>query len=181
MIQFLFASLRMYMCARWCMCACAFLCVCVYTEVCVYLLYMCAQLSLGECVSNVCACMCVWMWMWSGPVIFQAAKRKPTSTAIYHTLGIDWPSAGRNGMARLASPLLTLPHPSSGLPAFSPPVIFLNLYKPHFGSFGLHQQLTVFTVNFYFVKIASLLGQHHNRHDWLQGLNSKCHKLSYIQ
>lgn len=136
MIQFLFASLRMYMCA------CAFLCVCVYTGVCVYLLYMCAQLSLGECVSNVCACMCVWMWMWSGPVIFQAAKRKPTSTAIYHTLGIDWPSAGRNGMARLASPLLTLPHPSSGLPTFSPPVIFLDLYKPHFGSLSVLQRLT---------------------------------------
>lgn len=59
--------------------------------------------------------VCVWKWMWSGSVIFQAAKRKPTSTAIYHTLGIDLPSEGRKGMARQASPVFILPHPSSGL------------------------------------------------------------------
>lgn len=33
---------------------------------------------------------------------------------MYHTLGIDLPSKGRNGMACLASALLTLPYPSSG-------------------------------------------------------------------
>lgn len=33
---------------------------------------------------------------------------------MYHTLGIDLPSKGRNGMACLASALRTLPYPSSG-------------------------------------------------------------------
>ncbi|KAF1383005.1 hypothetical protein PFLUV_G00149740 [Perca fluviatilis] len=65
--------------------------------------------------------------MWSGPVIFQAAKRKPTSTAMYHTLGIDLPSAGRNGMARLASPVLG---PPSTHPILDPPSSSCRLLHP---------------------------------------------------
>lgn len=85
---------------------CVCVCVCVHFNVCM----LCVRVS---------------MWMWSGPVILQAAKRKPTSTAIHHTLGIDLPSEGRNGMACLASPLLTLPHPSSGLLLLTSSCIYL--------------------------------------------------------
>lgn len=89
--------------ARGSICTCTFLCVCA-TQ-CIFAVSACNSCHFVN-VFWVCLCVCACVWMWSGPVIFQAAKRKPTSTAIYHTLGIDLPSAGRNGMARLASPLL---------------------------------------------------------------------------
>lgn len=87
-----------------------FLCdVCVSVYICCICVHSCHFVNVLR--------VCEWMWMWSGPVIFQAAQRKPTSTAIHHTLGIDLPSEGRNGMARLASPLL---RPPSARP-LSPP------------------------------------------------------------
>lgn len=59
-----------------------------------------------------CVCMCVNVDV-VRPSHLQAAKRKSTSTAIDHTLGIEVPSASRNGMARLASPLPPIPELTS--------------------------------------------------------------------